>query len=90
MHCDISNPAGTTIPARAETASAPGPHGGAGTGADGRSAALGVEDRQLALYILAAALVASNRLIGLVERAQDFMFFLAVEANIFIDRHGSP
>jgi hypothetical protein len=51
------------------------------------STALGVEHGQLALYIFTSALVASDRLIGFVEGAQDFVFFLAVEANVFVDGH---
>jgi hypothetical protein len=51
------------------------------------SAALGVENRQFALYVLAAAFVAGDRLVGFVDRAQDFVFFLAIKTNVFVDWH---
>jgi hypothetical protein len=50
-------------------------------------AALGIEDGQLALYVLAAATVAGNGLVGFAEGAQDFIFFFAVETNVFVDWH---
>jgi hypothetical protein len=75
-----SMPAGRTIPSGA----------GATTSSQSTSsvpAALGIENRQFALHILAATGVASHGLIGFVEGAQDFIFFLAVETNVFIDWH---
>jgi hypothetical protein len=50
-------------------------------------AALGIDHRQFALYVLATTCVASNRFVGFAEGAQDFVFFLAVETNVFVDWH---
>jgi hypothetical protein len=50
-------------------------------------AALGVYHGQLALYVLATTPVAGDRLIGFAEGAQDFIFFFAVETNVFVNWH---
>jgi len=50
-------------------------------------AALGIEHGQLTFYILTAAFIAGYGFVGFVERAQDFVFFLAIETNVFVDWH---
>jgi hypothetical protein len=55
--------------------------------ADSVPAALGVNHRQFAFYVLATALVAGKRFIGFIERAQDFVFFLTIETDVFVDWH---
>jgi hypothetical protein len=46
--------------------------------------------RQFAFYMIAATLVAFKELVRFVEGTQDFVFFLAVKANIFVDWHNAP
>ena len=78
------------IAARTRTTPAPcppSPRGGAGTGTEGVPAALGINHGQLALYVLTAACVASDWLIRFAEGTQDFIFFFAVETNVFVDWH---
>jgi hypothetical protein len=53
-------------------------------------AALGINHGQLALYVLTAACVASDWLIRFAEGTQDFIFFFAVETNVFVDWHVVP
>jgi hypothetical protein len=54
---------------------------------EGVPAALGINHGQLALYVLSAACVAGDGLIGFAERTQDFIFFFAVKTNVFVDWH---
>ena len=51
---------------------------------------MGKGQRQFALYILAATFVTLDGLIGLVKGTQDFVFFLTIETNIFVDWHNVP
>ena len=63
IKCAGLSPARSTIPARAgTTAASPATHP-----ADSRATAMGKSQRQFAFYILAAAFIAVDRLIGLVE-----------------------
>ena len=78
------NSAGAAIPAGAGTAPA------SPRSTDGGAAALGVEDRQFALHMFAPAFVTFDILISLVKGAQDFVFFLAIEADVFVDWHNAP
>jgi hypothetical protein len=95
-HCEThkrSNATGTAIPSCAGTTPAsrsPGPRGRAGAGTDSGPTTLGIKHRQLTLYMFAAAFVTSHRLVCFVEGTQDFVFFLAVETNIFVDWHNVP
>ena len=73
-------PARAAITARARSTPAP-------RATEGVPAALGINHRQLALYVLTAACVAGDRFIGFAEGAQDFIFFFAVETNVFVNWH---
>lgn len=74
-------PATGTIAARTGTASA------SSQTADGRAAALRIKHGQFALHIHAPALIAFDGLIGFIEGAQDFIFLLAIETNVFVNWH---
>jgi hypothetical protein len=46
--------------------------------------------RQFAFHVLTTALITFEELVRFIERTQDFVFFLAVKANIFVDWHNAP
>lgn len=48
---------------------------------------MGVDNGQFALHVFTAALVTVYGLVGFIEGAQDFVLFLAVNADVFINWH---
>lgn len=54
---------------------------------DSRAPALRIKNRQFTLYILTFTFVASHRLVRFVERAQNFIFVLAIQTNVLVDWH---
>ena len=68
----------------ATAASAAGRAAGPG---DSPPAGMGIKDRQRPGSVLAMAILAANRRVGVFHRAQNVKFLLAIQAEIFVERH---
>jgi hypothetical protein len=75
-------------PARRASAAAAGAAAGSALG-DGAAVRVGEEDRNGPRGVVALAVFAGDRRIGILDRAQDIEAGFAVYTNVFVERHNN-